>query len=66
MKVTCHFDRSSRSFIVEAEDELEKIFLSEMAERSASGSTIAMTKVSRDKPGDTNFDVEIKVGDRGK
>lgn len=54
MKISYNFTKDTRSFELEAEDELEKCLLNDMAERCQKGSSISIAKVQQDIDKDCN------------
>jgi hypothetical protein len=46
MKVSCTFDTSHRSLVIESEDELEHAILKEICTRTAKGQVIKVTDIS--------------------
>ena len=49
MKVSCTFDTTHRSLVIESEDELEQAILKEICTRTAKGQTIKITDISQQK-----------------
>lgn len=61
MKVTFQFSSARRAFLLEPEDDLETLVLSEMAAQAAKGSTISLNRIETNKDTINGFKVEIKV-----
>lgn len=61
MKIKFEIDEDSRSIILTPENDLEKMVITEMAERTEKGSNLKLSKVYREIGKETDFIVELKV-----